>query len=403
MKIQFLTLTFLLCFCSQPKENSEPIALESISSPAKENASLPHLIKGDDGNLYLSWVEKGDSNMTSFKYAMMTEEGWTSSEMIASGNDWFVNWADYPIIAIDKDGNKIGSYLAKSATGTYSYDVNITIKPKDSASWSSPIIPHKDGTPTEHGFVTMLPANEGSFLLSWLDGRNTGGGEHSDSSHGGGGAMTLRAAVIDLKGNLSEEMELDNRVCDCCQTGGIMTKDGPIIIYRDRSVDEVRDMAFLSKTNDEWNVPSLVAQDNWNIAGCPVNGPRISSYDNTVAAAWYTGARSRPMVKVAFKLGDQFNDPIIVDDTSPLGRVDIAMLNEETAVVSWLDGGDKSVIKYRMVKSNGSMSPAQLVTETSEARGSGFPQIEIYKSEIYFAWTDSNEKQIKITKVLPKT
>ena len=235
--------------------------------------------------------------------------------------------------------------------------------------------------------MTMLPNNNGTFLLAWLDGRNTGGG-----GHGGGGSMTLRSAVIDMKGDLSNETELDQRVCDCCQTGGVTTSEGAMIIYRDRSVDEVRDMAFVTLSDTAWSQPKLVAEDNWNINGCPVNGSRITSLNNTQAAAWFTSALSRPMIKMAFKQGSNFNEPIIIDSTSPIGRVDVVLIDDNTAIVSWLDGGKKPSIKYRMVNRNGSMSPETIVSETSEARSSGFPQMELINNMLYFAWTEVGDE-----------
>lgn len=401
MKWKYLPLLSLLTFCTLAESEDAETGhlLEPITIPASENSSLPHLIKGADNRLYISWVEKGDSNWVDLKFSTVMDDQWSKPELIASGNDWFVNWADYPMLAVDSKGNKIAHYLAKSAAGTYSYDVNLILKPKDSTKWSSPVIPHKDSTPTEHGFVTMLPNNDGSFLLSWLDGRNTGGGGHGD--HGSGGAMTIRSAVIDLQGNLSEETELDGRVCDCCQTGGVMIPEGAMIVYRDRSVDEVRDMAFVTKTDSGWSQPKLVAQDNWNIAGCPVNGPRIAGYGSTVATAWYTSALSRPKVKVAFKEGEDFSEPITIDSSSPVGRVDIAMLNDQTAIVSWVDGGETPAIKYRIVNQNGSMSSVKTVAKISESRGSGFPQIEIFEGYVYFSWTELNEKYttVKMAKI----
>ncbi|WP_420318504.1 exo-alpha-sialidase [Ekhidna sp.] len=395
MKSIYFLPFIIFTFCSSPKSKEATQSLsniEAIASPTSANASLPHLIKGADNKLYMSWVEKRDSNWVDFKYAQLNEGEWSETELITSGNDWFVNWADYPMLAVDKDENKIAHFLAKSSVGTYSYDVNIVLKHRDSATWSSPIIPHSDGTPTEHGFVTMLPQNEGSFLLSWLDGRNTGGGGHGEH---GGGAMTIRSAVIDMNGNLTEEIELDGRVCDCCQTGGAMTPKGAIIVYRDRSVDEVRDMAFVTQTDSGWSQPKLIAQDNWKIEGCPVNGPRIANYKNTSAAAWFTSALGRPMVKVAFKIDQHFNEPIIIDESSPVGRVDIVMLNEQEAMVSWLDGGEASAIKYRKVNINGSMSTIGTIAEMSEARSSGFPQMEVFNGGVYFAWTQlSNDYQI---------
>ena len=61
--------------------------------------------------------------------------------------------------------------------------------------------------------------------------------------------MTLRAAFIDKKGNKINEWELDGRVCDCCQTTAAITNDGPVVVYRDRSDDEVRDMSIVRYVN----------------------------------------------------------------------------------------------------------------------------------------------------------
>ncbi|WP_462248727.1 hypothetical protein [Ekhidna sp.] len=397
MKWQYFLLLIIFNFCTQRKEEL-PLKVDDFSNPSGSNSSLPYLIKGNDDQLYLSWVEKIDSNQVLFKYAILNSANWSEPELIAQGTDWFVNWADYPMIAIDSAGNKLAHYLAKSSEGTYSYDINLVMKAKDSANWSTSIIPHDDGTPTEHGFVTMLPVNDGTFNVAWLDGRNTANNDHNH--HGGSGAMSLRTALVDLRGNIMNESELDNRICDCCQTSGAMTKDGPIFVYRDRSVDEVRDMAFVSKTNEQWSTPKLISQDNWNITGCPVNGPRMASYENTVVVAWYTAALNRPKIKVAFKSGSEFQEAMELDNTSPVGRTDIVMINEEKAIVSWLDGGDQPAIKYRSVTINGTMSPVYVVSEISIERGSGFPQMELHNGSLYFAWTEIGEQsQIRMKKV----
>lgn len=391
MKYQYLIIFFLFTLCSTKKEGSGVIS--DFSSPAKEMASLPHLIKGEDSNLYLSWVEKGDSNWVEFKYSVLNGSKWSEPELIARGNNWFVNWADYPMIAVDREGNKMAHYLVKSTGGTYSYDVNVVIKPVTENSWSHPIIPHKDGTPTEHGFVTIIPQNDGTFLLSWLDGRNTGGGEHSEESHGSGDAMTIRTATLDMQANLTNEEELDSRVCDCCQTSGAMISSGPVIVYRDRSMNEIRDVSFVKKVNNQWTTPQSVANDNWNIAGCPVNGPRLAALKDQFAVAWFTAANDTPTVKLAFGNEESFNEPIIIDDGMPIGRVDIILLDQQTALVSWMMNQDeKTVINVRTVKKDGTLGKITTVAETNNSRGSGFPQMEKMGNQVYFAWTNLQEE-----------
>ena len=194
-----------------------------------------------------------------------------------------------------------------------------------------------------------------------------------------------------MKGQLFNEMELDSRVCDCCQTGGTMTDSGPVFVYRDRSEGEIRDMSFVRKVDNKWTAPKLIAKDNWYINGCPVNGPKISSYKNQFATVWFTAANEQPTVKVAFGVGQAFNPPIIIDSMQPLGRVDIIMLDEQRAIVSWI-GTHKgeTVIKAAKVNIDGSQSPPFIIAEINEARGSGFPQMEIFESQLYFAWTAVN-------------
>ena len=392
--------SLLLSSCQKNQEKAtENSALQNVESPAESNASLPYLIKGGDDLLYMSWVEKRDSGWIDLKYSVQKEDIWQTPEAIASGNDWFVNWADYPMMAVDKQGNMIAHFLAKSSSGTYSYDVNVVYKPVG-GEWSEPIIPHDDGTPTEHGFVTMLPKNDGTFLLSWLDGRNTGGGDHDSGGHGGGGAMTIRTATLDMMGNLTQKAELDSRVCDCCQTGGAMTLGGPVIVYRDRSEEEMRDMSFVRFVDNNWTESKAVNSDGWKIAGCPVNGPRIAAYENTTATAWFTAAEGIAKVKVAFMddSGTSFQEPIIVDDSVSVGRVDIVMIDNQSAYVSWLDlEGETPLIKFRKVSKNGSMNDPIIVSETSASRGSGFPQMELIDGTLFFAWTNVEEDKTSVS------
>ncbi len=218
-----------------------------MTSTVGENSSLPFLTKGPKDQLYLSWVENKDEEVI-LKYATLSGENWTDPQEIARGSDWFINWADYPMLSIHDKGRMLAHFLAKSSSGTYSYDVHMTQSAGDAQDWSEDFIPHTDGTPTEHGFVTMLPY-EDQFIAAWLDGRNTEATDHeSTTSHG---AMTIRSAIIKADGTLKNEVELDDRVCDCCQTGGATTTNGPIFVYRDRSEEEIRDMSIVRWVNGE--------------------------------------------------------------------------------------------------------------------------------------------------------
>lgn len=365
-----------------------------LETPSGQNASLPYLVHGNDGFLYFSWVEKSDSGMVEFKFSKFVNDGWSTPELIANGNDWFVNWADYPMLAINQKGDKMAHFLAKSAEGTYSYDVNLVAKPFDSKSWSPAFVPHQDGTPTEHGFVTMVPLSNGSFQTAWLDGRNTGEGHDAP-----GGAMTIRTAEITATGEVIRNNELDNRVCDCCQTTGVHHPNGAMFFYRDRSEIEIRDISIVRNIGNNWTNPKPLYKDQWNIAGCPVNGPRADVIGDQIAVAWYSAANNQPQVKVIFSsdAGASFQNPILIDEMSPIGRVDIAMISENTALVTWLGSVDgQAKIMGRIIQSNGTMEDVFVISETDESRSSGFPQTEIVNGVAYFAWTAMKDEQTVI-------
>ena len=157
--------------CSQTADQSTAFQESfNVVSPDQGDASLPFLHVGDDGHLYHSWVEQLDT-ITYFKYSKWMDGQWQQAMTITKGNDWFVNWADYPMISVSSYGSTLAHFLKKSSEGTYSYDVNMLVKKED--IWTNPFVPHFDATLTEHGFVSMVPLSEDRFQVAWLDGRNT--------------------------------------------------------------------------------------------------------------------------------------------------------------------------------------------------------------------------------------
>lgn len=61
----------------------------------------------------------------------------------------------------------------KNGPGPYAYDVHISRSNDGDASWSRPLVPHRDGTATEHGFVSLFTTQDASLAAVWLDGRET--------------------------------------------------------------------------------------------------------------------------------------------------------------------------------------------------------------------------------------
>jgi len=388
----------LLASCNDAKKTDNyESALKQLASPADSVSAEPYLFTDINGKVYLSWIEK-TKDSSKLKFSVLNNDVWSASTTIASGNNWFVNWADYPILATDGN-NLIAHILQKSAIGTYTYDVKYFTSADKGKSWSDPKILHDDGKQAEHGFVSLMPF-EDKYFVSWLDGRNAVSEKVDTATHTGGhgdghqGAMTLRAAIINKQGNKSSEWELDNRVCDCCQTSVAITTNGPVVVYRDRSEAEIRDMSIVRFVNSKWTEPKTIFPDNWKIAGCPVNGPRCAAEGNNLAIAWFSSPETKSQVNIIFSEdgGATFNKPIRIADENAIGRVDVVMLDDKSAMVSWMEG---AIIKAAKVNKDGTKEPAVTIASSSEARSSGFPQMTKAGNKIVFAWSDSETKSIK--------
>jgi hypothetical protein len=371
------------------KKKGDVAEVNQLSSPASDSCAEPYLFTDKNGLVYLSWIEKRGKE-SSLKFSSLVDEGWSEPGVISSGNNWFVNWADYPALSSDGNGHLFAHFLEKSDTAKFTYDIKLISSSDSGKTWNKPKILHDDGKKAEHGFVSVIPYNDW-FFVSWLDGRKST--MQGDAGHKG--EMTIRAAMIDKKGLKTNEWELDGRVCDCCQTCAAITGNGPVVIYRDRSEDEIRDMAIVRYVNGQWTDPKIIFPDGWKIAGCPVNGPRADAIGNQLGIAWFSMADKNGQVNLIFSEdgGATFNKPIRIDEGKPIGRVDMVMIDEKSAIVSWMEG---PAIKMVKVHTDGTKEPSIIIASSSELRSSGFPQMTRSGNKLYFAWTDSKEKRIKV-------
>jgi hypothetical protein len=297
---------------------------------------------------------------------------------VAEGSDFFANWADLPAAAVAADGTMYAHWLAKTAADTYAYSIFLARSEDGGASWSPMGTLNDDDTATEHGFVSFVTQDAGVRAF-WLDGRQMADG----------GAMTVRTAMVGEAVGASEV--LDDRVCECCATDAVMTGQGPVVVTRDRSDEEIRDISIIRQVGDAWTASNRIAADDWRIEGCPVNGPAVAATDKKVAVAWYTAGGEGPKVQIAYSsdAGESFGSPEIVDGGRPLGRVDLVDDGSGGFVMSWLEGADElAEIRLRRLDGGGSVRKAMTVARTAPSRASGFPRLARVGDDLYLAWVD---------------
>ena len=341
----------------------------------------PHLAAAGDNSVILSYLRPAtDGHELAFE--VLDQNGTQRRGVVAWGDNWFVNWADFPSVTPIDDDRWAAHWLVRRPSGGYAYDIYFALSDDAGVTWLSPAALHTDDTDTEHGFVTLF-ADNGELGAVWLDGR-----EMVDD----GGAMNLRSARVAASGKVTSSSKISGRTCECCQTDVAHTATGPVAVYRNRDANEVRDIYISRNVDGRWLSGQAVHDDQWIIAGCPVNGPVVVANDQRVAVSWFTGANGRAIVKAAWSndSGASFDDPIVLDDARPAGHVGAVLIAPDALISSWLCRADDQThrVCYRTVSADGTVGQRhQLETSGIPGRVS-VPQIARIGDRLLFVWTE---------------
>ncbi len=345
MRRAFLML-LLVTACAK-KEMSVAV----VDLPA--GAVVPY-VSGDGAISYM------DDKAKAFRMITYRDGQFSEPRTIATDEAMLINRADFPSISANgKD--VVAAWSTRKEHGSI---VHVAKSSDGGATWSSPRTPHPDVI-SQFGFVALAGED-----FVFLDGRKLEGGME------GNGEMELRA---------SDGTALDPRVCDCCQTAIATTSEGPVVAYRDRSADEVRDISIVRKTATGWTQPKALNADGWKIPGCPVNGPQLDADGKRVVAAWFTGANNDPRVYVAFSedAGATFGKPIRVDGGQAAGRVDAVLLPDGSAAVTWVaQTGGKSQLHLRRINPDATLGNPIPLGECT-----GFPRAAVWDENVAVVWS----------------
>ncbi len=354
-----------------------------LPSPAGDGSSAPFLTVAH-GRMVLSWVER-DASATNILFAELLSSGWKDAVTVATEGDVMVNAADVPSVrAIGGDG-LVAAWLQENGDDPEAYDLRLTWSQDGGRTWSAAVSPHHDGTRTQHGFASLFDVPGGGLGVAWLDGRAMAPGL---SVLSGSFSMALRAATYGPDRAQQTETLIDQRVCDCCPVSTAVTPDGVIVAFRDRSVDEIRDISVSRLVNGTWSNPMPVHRDGWKISACPVNGPSISAEGERVAVAWFSveAGKGRTLAAFSTDAGRSFGSPVRVDEAQAAGRPQVVLLDDGAAAVSWVEFTDgRSQLKVRRIDGSGKRSPAAMV---AEGMGAQHPRLARAGHDLVVAWVE---------------
>ena len=142
-------------------------AIVEMASPAQGSAGEPNLALGRGDTVYLSWIEVLPDSSHALRFVTWKDQTLGEPRTIASGRNWFVNWADFPMIAALPDGTLAAHWLQRSDTGRYSYNVMLTISRDGGQTWSTPVQPHRDASRANTASCPCFRCRTSSAWFGW--------------------------------------------------------------------------------------------------------------------------------------------------------------------------------------------------------------------------------------------
>lgn len=368
--------SFLIALASLRAAPGETSKVHYIDTPAAAGSSVPRVVARKEG-LLLSWVESSAKGKA-FRFSVLTAGRWSQPRTVADSAAVLAASSSEPGVLQLPGGDLVAQWLTQ-APGKEANHIVVAVSHDGGGTWSKPVIPYRNSTPGEHMYVSLFPWPAGGAGVVWLDPR-------------GGEKTLLMQTTIDRNGVLGPERTVDSDVCSCCPTSGVMTAAGPLLLYRGRSNDNVRDMQVTGLQNAAWQTPHAVHADGWKLNGCPTNSGGLSASGSNVTAVWFTGAPSkRVLLANSQNSGKAFGQPVVIDAQSPVGRAAVTTDAKGSALVAWFgSSAGKTTLFAARVSGGGAPEKALTIATSTSAAKLGFPSIASNGDTALLTWTENN-------------
>ena len=164
------------------------------------------------------------------------------------------------------------------------------------AHFSTPITVHHDLAEITHRFDALAVDGHGRVVIAWVDKRDL---ETARAQ----GKPYLGAAVYyswsdDEGRTFVPERKLVDQSCECCRIAITSAPHGDVaVFFRSIFGDNIRDHAYaVLRTDGQTSHAERATFSQWQIAGCPEQGPSIAiGADGTRHAVWYE-SKDKPTI-----------------------------------------------------------------------------------------------------------
>jgi hypothetical protein len=363
--------------------HAQALKAEMQPNPSSMDSFQPSWSAAADGSPLLSWIEaSGKEGLYTLKYSVRKGGQWSAPRVIVANRKFFRHPAEMPEVITLPDGTLFAPWIENPGGDDDAEFLNVSTS-HDGVKWTAPTLAHKDRSMVQHGLASVVASGDHEASVIWLE-----------ALHGEDAPVAMKRTVLGADGKVIKEESLDSDVCGCCPTSIVKTNKGLLIAYRDRTLDDIRDIATMRFENGKWTASKNLNPDNWKINACPTNAAASVAKGDAVAVSWFTGAGATPHVQAILSTDDgaTFGKPVMVSTGHAFGYTSITSDDQGGALVSWLEQSAKGAkILVRQVTSAGAAGPVVQVAEGGRST-LGYPRILRTGGETWVAWAGGGAK-----------
>jgi len=364
-----------------------------IAAPPPRGSITPRVTAMAGGSVILSWLEPNEDGTAALQFSLRRDGAWSQTVTIAGRLLFSRDRASAPGVIALSSRNLIAYWSQKPANKERSanaIELFMAVSTDGGGHWSSPALVNRSAAQPgeDNGYASAAALNDTDAVFIWLDGRNW----EKDKR------VQLMSRTVCADGTMSGVSLLDPDTCTCCSTALVRTCSGLLAAYRGHTPENIRDISLI-QNRGAWFQPRIAHPDRWHIEACPVNGPHLDTDGARTALIWFSAPQDQPAVKLAFSEdgGATFTPPLRIDTGNALGRAQVMVLPNQSALAFWLENkAGTATLLARHIRNNALRDePFEL------ARGGniGYPHVARARDGISLTWPEKDTESVSRVRV----
>lgn len=312
------------------------------------------------------------------------------------------NGENRPKVVAAPNGDLYVSFIAKGEkkfTGVVYFSRSLD----GGKTFSAPKRISDEAQPSSQRFEALKVGPDGRIFIAWLDKRDLFAAKQAKTTYRG---SALYYAISDDRGaTFHANRNGADHSCECCRVAMDIGPDGlPVIVWRHIFEPSIRDHAVM-KLNAYGSPGAVVrlSEDNWELDGCPHHGPAISISDNGVQhVTWFTDGEARQGIFYASSDdgGRTFTSPMAFGDADHQAGHPSVLAVGEQVYLTWKEFSGVLDELYVMASADQGLTWSTPLRVAATADASDHPFLIEDGRWLYASWATTLEG-LHLFKVAP--